>query len=252
MLICSKSTKNYFPKEEDVRIITDTPTIDILKEKNRYEAVIAVGGGAVIDTAKILAENVVCFPTTAAGAANTSHSVYWDGVIKKSVKRNLPKKVYIVNKFVSNLPDKVKEYTTYDVISHCLDSMWSVYKTKKSAYYVDCALEILKGQYSNADLVFAGNLAGSAIEICPTTLLHSLSYPLTGFYQIPHGKALGFLLPAVCTYMGFDLGSYIDYPKIKLCNIDFELIIKESLKYGKINNVVKKVNLDEIKAMWRG
>ena len=57
------------------------------------------------------------------------------------------------------------------------------------------ALEILENKKgTNADLVQAGNLAGKAIQITPTTILHSLSYPLTGRYGISHGKAMSFFV----------------------------------------------------------
>ena len=50
---------------------------------------------------------------------------------------------------------------------------------------------------SNFDLIKAGHIAGKAIEIAPTNLLHSLSYPLTGYYNISHGIALGYFLPKI-------------------------------------------------------
>ena len=105
-----------------------------------------------------------------------------------------------------------------------------------------------RGSYSNTELIVAGNLAGMAIELCSTTILHALSYPLTGFYNIPHGEALGFLLPTICDYMDFDLNKYIN-PKVKLNNINFDLIIKQGLQYNKINHVNKKIDFDKIKTM---
>lgn len=249
MLVCSKSTKRFFPEEKEIRLVTSAPTVEILNEVSKYNSVIAVGGGAVIDTAKILAKEVICFPTTAAGSSSTSHSVYWEGTLKKSIKRKVPKEVNIFKEYIKDLPEEVKEYTTYDVISHCLDSMWSVYSTKNSLYYIKQALEILEGDYSNSELIEAGNIAGCAIELCPTTLLHSLSYPLTGFYGISHGKALGFLLPVICEYMGVDLNKYINYPKVKLQNINLDIIFDEAIKYGKVDNIKKKIDLIEIKKM---
>jgi alcohol dehydrogenase class IV len=245
MLVCSKSTQKYFELES--YIIYGVPQSDILELKGKYDNVIACGGGAVIDTAKILSKTpITCYPTTAAGSVNTSWSVYWERTNKKSIKVPMPAKIHVVEEFINDLPEKVKEYTSYDAISHCLDVMWSIYRTKESMNYVNEALKILKTNYSNKELIYAGNLAGKAIELCSTTVLHSLSYPLTGFYKIPHGKALGFLLPRVCKYMGFDLNPYIKYPKVELMGIDFQLIAKESTKYNKLYNTRKKIILEEI------
>ena len=140
------------------------------------------------------------------------------------------------------MPLIVKEYTTYDVISHCLDSLWSTNKTKESIKYAESALSILKNKYTNVELIKAGNLGGKAIQICPTTILHSLSYPLTAYYNISHGKALGYLLPRICNFFEFDLSHYNNYSPIELNNIDWDLICTEALKYDKIYNVKKQIN----------
>ena len=109
------------------------------------------------------------------------------------------------------------------------------------------ALSILREDYSNAELVEAGNYGGMAIERCSTTILHAMSYPLTAFYKIPHGKALGFLLPRVCQYYDFDLGSLIDYQPVALEGVDWDFVCEESLKYDKIHNTTKPVNFEILK-----
>jgi len=249
MLVCSKSTRKYFPDEKDVIIVGDI-TEDILPYVGKYKNVTAIGGGTVIDMAKIISEDpVVCYPTTAAGSCSTSHSVYWEGIYKKSLKRMKPWVVYIMPDFVKDVPEKIIEYTTYDVISHCLDSMWSINRTKKSVYYAEMALEMLRGCHSYSELIHAGNIAGEAIEICPTTILHSLSYPLTGIYKIPHGKALGYLLPKVCEYMEFDLG-FIN-PNVILNDIDIDRVIKEALKYTKIYDIEKNVSMEILREVMK-
>ena len=66
LLVCSKSTRKFLPGYDRVRVVTSAPTKDILKEVGTEENVVAIGGGAVIDTAKILAKNpIVSYPTTA-------------------------------------------------------------------------------------------------------------------------------------------------------------------------------------------
>ena len=243
LLVCSPSTRSYLPQYKRVYVVKGAPQKKVLDLLDSEVSVVAIGGGAVIDTAKIISSNpITCYPTTAAGSACTSHSVCWDGTKKLSIKRKLPSIVRVEEEYVKNLPLTIKEYTTYDVISHCLDSLWSTKKTKESIKYAESALSILKNKYTNVELIKAGNLGGKAIQICPTTILHSLSYPLTAYYNISHGKALGYLLPRICNFFEFDLSRYNNYSPIELNNIDWDLICTEALKYDKIYNVKKQIN----------
>ena len=180
----------------------------------------------------------------------TSHAVCWDGKKKLSIKTHIPKDVKVVPEYVENLPDAVIEYTTYDAISHCLDSLWSTDSTHRSRSLAHEALAILSEQHSNVDLIKAGNLAGQAIEVCPTTILHSLSYPLTAFYDIPHGKALGFLLPRICKHYDFTLNNLIHHKPVELNNIDWDLIINEALKYEKIYKTEMTINYKILKKIF--
>ena len=166
LLVCSKSTRKFLPGYERVRIVTSAPTKDILNEVGTEEDVVAIGGGAVIDTAKILSKNPIrCYPTTASGSSSTSWSVYWDGDKKCSLKRMLPKDVILNGLFVEKLPVDIIMSTTCDVVSHCLDSMSSINATEESIEYCKEALEILRNEKNNFGLIKAGDIAGKAIEI---------------------------------------------------------------------------------------
>ena len=91
LLVCSESTKDFLSDFDEVRVVKGAPNVSILSEVGSYEKVTAIGGGAVVDTAKILSSKpIVCYPTTASGATETSWSVYWDGTDKKSLKRHMP------------------------------------------------------------------------------------------------------------------------------------------------------------------
>ena len=242
LLVCSKSTRKFLPGYDRVRIVTSAPTKDILDEVGTEENVIAVGGGAVIDTAKILSKNPIrCYPTTAAGSSSTSWSVYWDGTKKCSLKRMLPKDVILNGLFIEDLSDEVIMSTTCDVVSHCLDSMSSIKATDESISYCKEALHILRTEKDNFGLIKAGDVAGKAIEIAGTNLLHSLSYPLTGHYNVSHGIALGYLLPRLSKFMGFDVDDIIGEYKIEL-EFDKEFVIKEAFKYDKIHEFNKNIN----------
>lgn len=241
IVICSNSTKKYFNSYNNLRVISGKISKEILSEKDKYENVIACGGGTVIDAAKILSKNpIICYPTTASGASKTSHSVIWDNENKLSIKRQIPKDVIVKPEFLENIPENVIYETRVDLVSHCFDVLHSKKRNSDSERLALKALEILENkEISNEELVIAGNLAGEAIQITSTTILHSLSYPLTGNYNISHGKALSYFLPILSRYIGFPYEKYfVDNTRFDTLpeNIDLRSCIQSSLKYNKIEN----------------
>ena len=76
LLVCSNSTKNFLNGFDRVRVVSSARDISILDEVGTEESVVAIGGGAVVDTAKILSKNPIdCYPTTDAGSSAPSWSV---------------------------------------------------------------------------------------------------------------------------------------------------------------------------------
>ena len=235
LLVCSNSTKNLLTDFERVRVVSSAPDISILDEMGTEESVTAIGGGAVIDTAKILSKNPIhCYPTTAAGSSATSWSVYWDGTKKCSLKRMKPNEITMHLEFAESLPYDMVVETTYDVVSHCLDSVHSKKKVIKSLEYCYYALELIRNKKRNYDLIRAGHIAGKAIEITGTNLLHSLSYPLTGHYGISHGTALGYFIPRISELHDYDVSDIVGDIQIEL-DINIRFVITEALKYSKIH-----------------
>jgi len=252
LLVCSKSTRDYLPHYKRTFIVNGPPQSDILKLKDSEEEVIAIGGGAVIDTAKIISKNpIICYPTTLAGSSATEWSVYWDGSVKYSMKCSIPKQAIFVPEFISNLPENIKTDTVCDVISHCLDSLSSIKANDKSIENCKLAISLLKTN-NPLDLLKAGHYAGLAIQITGTNLLHSLSYPITSKYKIPHGRALGCLLPKLLNFMSHVLSKdelnivesiILNLPfKLSDYNINIEDVIQDSYTYSKISEYKFPIN----------
>lgn len=241
LIVCSPSTQNFLEGEKF--IVNNPPTKDILQLQGKYEEVIAVGGGAVIDTAKILSNNpIICYPTTAAGATATSHSVYWEGDNKLNFQSYIPKETKFESKFIESLPENTLQYTKYDAISHCLDILWSKDIDKLNKTEVkDTLKKLIDPKIKPIDVIKLGHKAGTFIQTVPTTILHALSYPITGKYGITHGKALGFLIPPLCRIFK----QKINIKKLnKFVDIDVNFIIDKAQTYNKFFNTNKSIDLN--------
>lgn len=152
-------------------------------KKNIDKLVLAIGGGATIDKAKIWAKKhrkkLIAIPTTGAGATETTHAVVW-GKTKKNVKTDKP--ITVLPFFKVKLSKKDRINTCYDIIGHLVD------------YLNVC---------TDNELVEVGIMMGRLIEKRPTNLTHPASYPLT-LKGVPHGEAVGRVLPE-CLKKAFPL-----------------------------------------------
>lgn len=135
--------------------------------------VVAIGGGSIIDEAKIYAKKhgkqVIAIPTTGAGASETSHAVKWG---KKKVNILTDKPIGITPFVSIRLSKRVRRESTFDILGHIVD------------YLNVC---------TDNELIEVGRYAGSLIEKHPTNLTHPASYPIT-LNGIPHGEAVGMVL----------------------------------------------------------
>lgn len=140
-------------------------------KKHLDKLVFAIGGGSLIDKAKVYAKKnkkkLICIPTTASGASETSHAVVW-GEEKVNVKTPIP--LSISPPFKVKLSRKVRSQTTLDCLGQFVD------------YLNVC---------TDNELIEAGRYVGKLIEQRPTNLTHPMSYPLTLKYGVPHGLAVG-------------------------------------------------------------
>ena len=146
------------------------------KSKKLFKKIVfAIGGGSIIDEAKIFAKRnkMVCIamPTTGAGASETTHAVRWGKTKKINIKTDKP--IGIAPPFNIKLNRETRRDTSFDILGHILD------------YILVC---------SDNELIELGIYAGKLIEKHPTNFTHPLSYGLTLKHKIPHGKAVGMQL----------------------------------------------------------
>jgi len=147
-----------------------------INKKNLDNLVFAVGGGAIIDKAKIYAKkhkkHCIAIPTTGAGATETTHAVVWG---KKKTNVDTDKPLTIIPPFEIKLSKEARRNTCLDMVGHLVD------------YLNVC---------TDNEIVEAGIFMGKLIEKHHTNLTHKASYPLT-LKGTPHGEAVGIILKKV-------------------------------------------------------
>lgn len=201
------------------------------------EVIVAVGGGSVLDAAKVLAAAggdfarvrryletgegveqfrfapIIAVPTTAGtGSEVTCWATVWDGDAKRKYSLShtalYPAIACVDPDLTLAAPRDLTVATGLDALSHALESIWNVNANPASLALAETAarevLEALPALARNlgnaglrARMSRAATLAGLAFSNTRTALAHSLSYHLTLHHGVPHGIACSFSLPMV-------------------------------------------------------
>ena len=171
------------------------------------DAYIAVGGGTVIDTTKLLRgldgelPPFLAVPTTAGtGAEATRFAVYYDQGKKMSADdvRYLPTDQSLIPEFTATQTPYQKASTEFDAYAQAVEALWAVGATDESRGYARKALDLMAA----GEQMLGSYWAGRAIDISRTTAAHALSYYMTATYGIPHGHAVYMMFPYVCKANG--------------------------------------------------
>jgi len=156
---------------------------------------------------------LIVIPTTSGtGAEVTPFATVWDKPYHKKHSitgdKVFPDVALLDPALTVPLPEFETLYTSLDAISHALESIWNVNRSPVSeAFGVQSlnlalkALPKLRKQPDDidarADMQQASLLAGLAISQTRTAIAHSISYPLTSYFNVPHGIACSFTLPTL-------------------------------------------------------
>lgn len=181
------------------------------------DAIIAVGGGSVIDMAKLIRfygkskVPLLAIPTTAGTGAESTHFAvcYIDGV-KNSISHEsiLPNQVILYPELTYNNGRYLTSCTGFDALAQAIEAYWNINATHVSDQLAIRAIENLfpilpRDVLSPEDritLLKSSNDAGRAINITRTTMPHALSYTLTSKYRYPHGHAVALTFPFFLKY----------------------------------------------------
>jgi alcohol dehydrogenase class IV len=205
--------------------------------RNRWDAIVAVGGGSVIDMAKLINffacndieplvyfkqkgfrgrrdKPLVAVPTTAgSGSETTQFAVVYFGNEKRSVDdvAVLPDAAIVDPSLTMSLPRYITACTGMDALAQAVESYWSIWSNEESRAYAKASIELCRDNLEKAvngpdassrlAMAKAAHLSGKAINITRTTAPHAISYPLTSYFGIPHGHAVGLTLAPMLEYI---------------------------------------------------
>ncbi|NWA60265.1 iron-containing alcohol dehydrogenase [Pantoea sp. B9002] len=214
------------PSQHDVAaIVAALPSSDV-------DLVIGVGGGSVLDVAKLL--SILCvegaptldallagekpqtrttsllIPTTAGtGSEATPNAIL--AIPEKETKVGiitpvmLPDYVALVPELTTSMPPHIASSTGIDALCHLIECFTATVSNPVSDNYaligmkkLFASLETTIAEPDNLEarlnMLWASYYGGASIAHAGTHLVHAMSYPLGGKYHLPHGVANAILL----------------------------------------------------------
>jgi alcohol dehydrogenase len=282
------------------------------------ELVIALGGGSALDAGKVLAvllnnpgqlndylsgnisfENkglpFIAIPTTSGTASEvTCWATLWDREEKS--KHSLahpwmfPSYALIDPALTVHMPPKLTALTGMDALTHAIEACWSQNSQPVSDVF---ALRAIRLIYKNIRLAYdephnlqartnmslACLFAGLAFNNTKTAACHSISYPMTSNFGIPHGLAVSITIKEVIRYNfqvvpdkirqiieewdASSLDEFIDklvglmhalnlptrLRDLELREEDIETILKDSIYPDRMKNNPVQLNKDDIRTI---
>lgn len=208
------------------------------------DTVIGIGGGSVLDVAKLVAAQLgssqsleeivgngllkgrsirlICAPSTAGTGSEVSPNAILvdDDNQKKGIISPflVPDAVYVDPLLTLGVPPAITAATGLDALTHCLEA----YTNKFSQPFIDMyafegmrliaanlveAVSNGKNEQARSEVAMGSMLGGFCLGPVNTAAVHALSYPLGSMFHLPHGLSNALLLPYVMEF------NYIAAPK---------------------------------------
>jgi len=225
--------------------ITPDPTYDVLQrgcdaaKAHRADALLAIGGGSVIDAAKIIDAMVVsgkspaklvgmlkvgrpmlplfAVPTTAGtGSEVTVAAVATDPVrhLKNIVidPRLVPAAAALDPEVTRAMPPGITAATGLDALTHAVESYVNRWPHADTAFHAVSAVRMIFANLPRAcadgndlearqAMLLASFYAGLAFTKAYVGYVHAFSHKVGGMYGVPHGLGNAILLPYVLDYL---------------------------------------------------
>lgn len=192
-----------------------------------YRRIIAIGGGSIIDIAKLLVikdatnalelfekkiplikeRELIIVPTTC-GTGSEVTNISIAEIKAKHTKMGLavdelyPDHAVLIPELVKELPYKFFVTSSIDALIHAVESYVSPRSNSSTELFSVKAMELILKGYMDIlekgpeyrleiieDFVVGSTFAGIAFGNTGVGAVHALSYPLGGNYHVPHGEA---------------------------------------------------------------
>ncbi len=258
------------PKKEEIERALE-------KCRAHFDAIIAVGGGSVIDFAKAFRFfrgeriSLMAVPTTAGtGSEATQFAVVYVKGQKTSLDDQslLPDFALVDSRFSEDAPVYLKASCAMDAYCQAIESFWAKRATQESRKYALEAVALCREflleavlsdeQKANEKMALAAHLSGKAINISRTTAAHALSYVLTSKYGIPHGHAVALSISGLflCNMEAVDVRPVLEAMRISREEVSsyFHNLMEKTgletdlkkLNVGNLDELVENVNPERL------
>lgn len=229
------ATYDNVPPNSEIKVVTEAAELGVA---NKCNMVIAVGGGSVLDSAKVinllmvkggplekhmgaqlLKERLlpyIAIPTTSGtGSEATQFAVISDDA--NSVKLPfaedyfLPDVAILDPEMTATMPGKVTAATGMDALTHAIECYVGLNPNPVSDALALHAIELIAQNLLQAvavpddlnargAMLTASFIAGVAFNHSGVGIVHGISHALGGVYHIPHGLANSIILPFSVEY----------------------------------------------------
>lgn len=218
-------------------------------DPQRFDVIVAVGGGSVIDVAKALALigsfgghirdyagfdkvpgllriKVVTVPTTSGtGSEISDGSILIDEERKTKflvISKKLCPTVALTDPLMTlSMPPRVTAFSGTDALVHATESYISRGASPASELFALRAIELLSRNivavYDDGQdldlrekMQIGATMAMAAAMNSKLGLCHAMAMPLCALYHMPHGQAVGMCLPVVLAYNAPAVGNKLD------------------------------------------
>lgn len=208
--------------------------------------------------AHINATPLFALPTTAGtGSEVTPFATVWDQRLKRKLSLAgpavFPTAAFVDAALTDGLPLAGTLSTGLDAINQAAESVWNKNANPISLAYATRALQLgfaalprwvneQAGAQERDQMAEASVLAGLAISHTRTALCHSISYPLTAHFGVPHGLACAFTMPAVLQHnLAAEDGRFADLAQQLLGSPDTRQLLAHFQWLNQLLNVRERV-----------